>query len=78
MIIGKMLDVMLIYIIYGEIERGNITQFVDADKIVVDYVTVDWCVTYKFNKILDLNSIRAFELFSEKNHCNMRRLYFPR
>ena len=45
---------MCIYIIYGKFERENMTQFVDFDKIVLVKVTDDWCVTYKFNKIMDL------------------------
>ena len=28
--------------------------------------TVDWCVTCKFNKIMDLYSIRTLELFQRK------------
>ena len=26
-------------------QKGNITLFVDSDKMVFDCVTVDWCVT---------------------------------
>ena len=43
-------------------------QFVDADKILFDNVTVDWCVTYIFNKIVDLDSIRTLDIFRETSY----------
>ena len=46
--------------------KGNITQSIDADKIVFDDVTVDWCVTCKFNKIGDLGSITTLEMFQRQ------------
>ena len=66
MIIRKLLYVML-YLdhIWGN-WQGNITQFVDADKIVFDGVTVDWCVKCKFNKTLTLDSIRTLDIFKRK------------
>ena len=41
-------------------------QFFVAVKIVFVDVTYDWCVTYKFSKILVLDSIRMIEIFWRK------------
>ena len=51
MLIVYMVEGLLIYIIYGEIDRKKMTSFVDANKIYFDDSTVDWCATYKLNKI---------------------------
>ena len=47
-------------------DKKKIIYFVDPDKIVFDDVTVDWYVTYKFNKSTDLDIIRRIELFQRK------------
>ena len=39
----------------------------DADKILFYNVTVDSCITCKFNKIVALDSIRTPDLFQKKN-----------
>ena len=52
----------------------KLTQLVDADKIVFDYVTVEWFVTCKSNKIAAFNGIRTLDIFREKYDCNVRRL----
>ena len=61
-----MLCVILIYITHEKIERENIAPFVDDRKIVFVDVTDDWFETCKFNKIMDLDSIRAIKLFQRK------------
>ena len=38
-------------------------QFVDYDKTVFDNVIVYWCVTCKFNRIMNLDSTRTVEMF---------------
>ena len=68
----NILFVMFIPIMYGEFESKNITQCVDYDKVVFVDVTVDWCVTYKFNNITALYSIRALGLIQRKCYCNIR------
>ena len=57
MLISHMLYVLIIQILYGEIERKNITLFVDADKIVFGDVTIEWLVTCKYDKIISLDGI---------------------
>ena len=52
--------------IYREIGRKKMTQFLDYDKIVFDDITVDWCITFIFNKIMALDSIRTFDMFQGK------------
>ena len=52
--------------IYGEIDRWNMTQFLGADKIVFDNITVCWCVTCIFNKIMTLHIIWTLELLQRK------------
>ena len=57
---------MTFRIIYREIEGIKMTQFLDADKIVFDDVTVDCCVTCKVDKLMSLDSARKIDLFQEK------------
>ena len=45
----------------------NITQLVDADKMVFDDFTVDWCATSIFKMIMDLDSISKLDLFQRGN-----------
>ena len=52
--------------IYREIGRKKMTQFLDNNKIVFDDITVDWCVTFKFNRVMALDSIRTFDMFQRK------------
>ena len=52
--------------IYREIGRKKMTQFLDNNKIVFDDITVDWCITFIFNKIMALDSIRTFDMFQGK------------
>ena len=42
------------------------TQFLDADKTVLDDVTFDLCTTCKIQKIMALDSIRTLELYQRK------------
>ena len=57
---------------YGSIEKENNNQFVDSDKIVFGGVTVYWCVTCEFNKIVALDSIRTLGLFKRKHYFIVR------
>ena len=61
-----MLDGLFIYTIYGEVERKNISQCLDANKIVFVDITVDWCVSSKFNTIVYLDSIRALGMYQRR------------
>ena len=73
-----MLYVLFIYIIHGKVERKNISQFVDADKMAFVGIAVDWCATCKFNKITASDIIMTLELFHIKNVIAMRVTLIPK
>ena len=47
------------------------TQFVDYYKILFGNVTVDWFITYKFNKITTLDSFSLIDTFHRKSVITM-------
>ena len=66
MIIRNILYIFIIYIIYVKFEGKNMNRFVDSGDMVFVGDTSDWCVTCKFDKIVDLYCIRSLDMFQRK------------